>query len=377
MKKVKILFFNSRKYDFSTATLVEGFNQLKDAVELRATNLGSYALPEQVLSGKEVTEYASSQADIIILGSNHYVDHKTFWKVGSERAKKVYVDGWDSGQLNINPMKYRKFNYIFKNNLYKRDNSIAGFMRIITGADLTLWDVPRSHILFPYPFFHSMKNMTGIKDVIKNFFYVSGQHKVFPLPFSVEKRCQADFNESPKYMLSCMLSADRVPERRKIIDMLKDMQLPDIFIGKIEEDEECFLKMEKMYGADPNVPQGLRGYAFHNDAYYKQIHQSRACISVPGGGFDTFRFWEILGAGALLISKRIAIRMPDPPVENKHYLAFDTIEELDDCIRRLYEFPEKMDEIRWEGYQHAGKYHTTRSRAEYFLKTVTALPRYH
>ncbi len=62
--------------------------------------------------------------------------------------------------------------------------------------------------------------------------------------------------------------------------------------------------------------------------------------------------------------------MPDPPVENKHYLAFDTQGELTDCIRRLYEHPEKMDEIRRAGYEHIKQYHTSRSRAEYFINTI-------
>ena len=371
MSRIRILIFNSRKYDFSTSGLIQGLNEL-DNVKLYVTNPGCYALPEQVLPREEVLSYAEMQADFVVLGSNHYVDHDTFWKINSGKAKKIYIDGWDSGQLNVYPLNYHKLDFIFKVNLYKRDNSLANFMRILIKKDLTLWGIPRSHFLFPYPLYHSMKNNTGIKDIIKNILFMRGQERVLPLPFAVEKRCQQDFNSSPRYMLSCMLSADRVPERQKIIDMLNEMNLKDLYIGKIDEAEDDYEKMLTMHGADPDVPRDERGYAFHNDDYYEQIRQSRACISVPGGGFDTFRFWEILGAGALLISKRIALRMPDPPVENKHYLAFDTPEELKACIKRLYGNTSEIDDIRRAGYEYARQYHTTRTRAEYFIGTITA-----
>jgi len=374
-KKIKILFFNSRKYDFSTATLIEGLNELENKVDLKTTNLGSYARPDQVLSDEEVLDYANTRADIVILGSNHYVDHDKFWRIKSKKIKKVYVDGWDTSQMclyNKTPNKYLRLDFIFKMSLYLQDNSITNLYRIIAKKDYTIWSTFRSHFLVPHPYFHSSKNHTRIRDILFNIFYINLHPKVFPFMVGIENRCQGEFNKYPSYMLSCMMNVDRATERKKVLNLLKSMNLPNSFIGLINEDEDAWLKMEQMYGSDPTIPKDLRGYAFHNDAYYHQIQQSRACISLPGGsGFD-FRMWEILGKGSLLISKRVMLQMPNPPIENKHYLAFDTIAELKGIIQELYHSHDKIDEIRWAGYQYARKYHTTRKRAEYFLNIVNS-----
>ena len=350
--------------------LIEGLNDLGNRVELKTTNLGSYAHPKQILNNNEILEYANNVADIIILGSNHYVDHKKFWKIKSKKIKRVYVDGWDTSQIYINPLKFRKFDYVFKVNLYEQDNSIINLFRIILKKNYTLWSIFRSHYLIPYPYFHSMQNLTRFRDILKNTFFILKQNRMFPFPFSIEKRCQGIFNNKPQFMLSCMLSDDRVMERKKIIELLKIKQLPDAFIGKISEDKDSILEMEGMNGFDPDLPHDLAGYAFHNKNYYHQIQQSRACISVPGGGFDTFRFWEVLGQGSLLISKRIAIRMPNPPVEGTHYMAFDDIEELKALIEWLYNNPDNADQIRYDGWKYALKYHTSRARAEYFMEIL-------
>ena len=372
--KIKILFFNSRKYDFVTSGLIEGLNDMRDTVELCTTNPGSYADPAGILPLKEAVVYGETEADFLVLGSNHYVDHDTFWKIRPKKAKRVYIDGWDTGQLcllNKTLSRILKFHRVFKTNLYLQENSLENYFRIIFKKDYSLWSTLRGHALLPFPAFHAMRNKTSAIDLLQNAFYGFLQNRVAPLPFGVEKRCQLDFNPHPEYMLSCMLTPDRVTERQKIIDFLREKQRPGMFIGKIEHEDEAFRRMEEIGACDPQVPQDQRGYAFHNEGYYRQIQNSRACVSVPGGGFETFRFWEILGAGSLLISKRVALRMPNPLVENKHYLAFDTIEELNECIRRLYESPEEMDRIRREGYEYARRHHTTRRRAEYFIDTIT------
>jgi len=375
MKKTNILYFNSRKYDFSTSTLIEGLNQLDTILELKTTNLGSYAKPSQVLPENEILDYANTKADIVVLGSNHYVDHKKFWEITSKKVKKVYVDGWDTSQMCLykkTPYKYFKLDLIFKMSFYLQDNSFKNLYQIVSKRDYTIWSKFRSHFLIPHPYFHSSKNQTRIRDILFNIFYINLQHKVFPLMLGVEKRCQGEFNKYPTCMLSCMISVDRVSERAKVVNLLKSMNLSNSFIGPINEDENAWLKMEKMYGSDPKIPIDLRGYAFHNDAYYHQIEQSLACISLPGGsGFD-FRMWEILGRGSLLISKRIMLQMPNPPIENEHYLAFDTIDELKEIIHELYHSHEKIEKIRWAGYMYAKKYHSTYKRAEYFLNIINS-----
>ena len=119
----------------------------------------------------------------------------------------------------------------------------------------------------------------------------------------------------------------------------------------------------------------LRGYdsigIAHNENYYHQINNSRACISIPGGGFDTLRFWEILAQGSLLISKRISIVIPNAPIEGLHYLAFDTLEELRSIITFVINHPTEVDKIRFAGHNHALKFHTSEARKNLFLQSLS------
>jgi hypothetical protein len=110
----------------------------------------------------------------------------------------------------------------------------------------------------------------------------------------------------------------------------------------------------------------------HNPRYYDQVRRSRRCVSIPGGGFDTLRFWEILGIGSLLVSKRIALEMPAPLVENEHYLAFDSLAEFKEVIARSYRRPDEADEVRARGHAFALQFHTTRARAGYVLATLAS-----
>ena len=106
---MKVFIFNSKKYDYSTSSIVEGLHQIKD-LDVKFSNLGSYAKKKDILYGNELVSYCSVDADIIILGSNHFVDHRTFFSLKKIKAKKVFLDGWDSGQIRISILK---MNYLF------------------------------------------------------------------------------------------------------------------------------------------------------------------------------------------------------------------------------------------------------------------------
>ena len=64
------------------------------------------------------------------------------------------------------------------------------------------------------------------------------------------------------------------------------------------------------------------------EEFYKFLARAKVGVSVGGGGFDTFRFWEILGNNCLLMTEKIAIFEPGS-------LALD--------YRRIYQFDDLFD----------------------------------
>ena len=235
-----------------------------------------------------------------------------------------------------------------------------------------LWGTQRSHPWVKFPAFHSLSNEPSFRTLGQGLFLSGTKVPVFPLPFAIEDRFKSDYNPDPKFILSCMLTP-HLPERQEIVDFLKTQNLEHSFIGQIKARAADIEAIAKLGVSHPDlIKKGGTGL-FHNTEYYRQIHESRACISVPGGGFDTLRFWEILGQGSLLISKRVALEMPNPLEEGKHYLAFDSLKELKAVIKRLYSRPEKLDSIRASGYQHAMRFHTASVRASWFLEKISNL----
>ena len=110
-----------------------------------------------------------------------------------------------------------------------------------------------------------------------------------------------------------------------------------------------------------------------NIEYYKILNNSRACLALPGGGFDTLRSWETLAQGALLIAKRSSLTYPRKLIDREHYLGFDTYDELFDLIDWVFNNPLMVNSIRKKGQKYALKYHSSKARSDYFLKTLKKL----
>jgi len=371
--KVKIFIFNSRKYDYTTSSLIEGLYKIKE-VELKFSNIGSYANKDDVMNSEDLIAYCNEMADIVILGSNHYVDHEAFFSLTKCSAAKVYIDGWDTGQIGLNIKKFKHLDYVFKTNLYKKNASLSNLFKILFDKkSYSLWSVFYSHPMIPFPYFHGMKNYMRLRDLIRNLATLLYRKRVYPLPFGIEDRVINDFNENPEYFLSCMMETSRVPERNKLISYLegKKNKIDKIFIGIIPFDNESWSIMENLKASDPQIERSNRGYATHNKRYYEQLNNSNMCISIPGGGFETFRYWEILASGALLISKRSTLQVPNELVDGVHYLGFDTMDDLDNILNFAQSNPIEVNKIRRSGYQFSLKHHRTFNRAEYFLSRIS------
>lgn len=362
---LRILYVTTHRYDFTTATLIQGLATLP-GVELRTTTLGNYAAPSQVLDKSEALEYGR-RAALLILGYNRGVDTNLFWSIQNPQAARVFVDGGDNGELAIPVEQLTTLDVVFKREYFLSDDSFRNLWKLLLRTPPGMWGRPRRHRLVPLPSFESFKNKTRPRDFVRNAAAIAARHKLCPFPYGIEDRFRGELNPEPTCELSCLLSC-HLPERADFVTRLRSLDLPNAFIGEVPNEPEDVQRLIDLGAVNAATMRFVE--LGHNLRYYDRIRRSRRTISVPGGGFDTLRFWEILGAGSLLISKRIAIEMPHPPIEGKHYLAFDSFEELKDLLERSYRRRDEADEIRAKGHAFALRYHTSKARAVYFLSTL-------
>jgi hypothetical protein len=372
---LNILYINSPKYDVITALHIEGLIKI-DNIDIYYTSLGNYAPENKVLEEDEAEKFANQKADMVILGSRPHVNEKLFERIIRKDIVKVIIEGGDESFINYSIFKFKNIDFLFKREIYKNDNHFSSLNNAIFPQNFGLWYKIRTHRLLKYPYFHSMSNVAKwkrflfIRVFFKNLILtVFCNKKIKSFNLGVEDRFIERFNESPKYTLTAMMRIHS-SERKELLDILKSFKIQNSYYNSPIATEKNILWMIDKGACHPNYRKVCGIGMAQNKEYFNKISNSLACVSAPGGGFDTLRFWEILARGSLLITKRIDIEIDNCPVEGKHYLAFDTQEELSNIIKFILERPTEVDKIRRAGYLFALKYHNSKSRAEYFLNTV-------
>src|SRR3989338_8360512 len=84
------------------------------------------------------------------------------------------------------------------------------------------------------------------------------------------------------------------------------------------------------------------GFTYHvektknRDEFYEILSRSKVGVSIGGGGYDTARFWEILGNNCLLLTERIDILEPD-----SRELDYERIYQFNN----LYDFKYQLEKV--------------------------------
>jgi SAM-dependent methyltransferase len=172
---VKIAYVGSPRYDYLTATLVEGLTELgHEIVCTESSNYGSAVPDPDFLPWAE-------QADLIVVGSNVGVRHHLLQ--GVENPRKVFVDGSDSGGFEV-PATIR-FKAVFKRELCKANRAA-----------------------------------------------LSG--RLHPLPFAAEKRYFMPL-QNKNLLVSFLANMSTNPLRNSVHTRLKNLQNPAIVSGSTNE----------------------------------------------------------------------------------------------------------------------------------------------
>ncbi len=262
--KVSVILPNG-KSDYLANTVLDGLLELstidKDLVFKITTNYPNpFNIKEYELSNSEFTDFAND-ADLIILcwgkNSTNYdlANNINKWN------KTIFIDGSELG----------------KNNRF--DKKII--QEVLDGTYKGIGAIDQDMLIKCKAYYRREKP------------YING---IIPFPFGIENRYRKFYKKDIKRDIdfTCIFGQDEYPiMRRQVKEYLEKFCKKNNLI--------CKTKRTSDFNFDDNTKIAGR------DEFYEILSRTKVGISIGGGGFDTARFWEILGSGAILMTEKIDI----------------------------------------------------------------------
>lgn len=291
----RFYIFNKKKYDYLSASIIEGFNEL--GIAYSALYKSNYSRGNRFdLNWRRISKH-----DVLLDFS------------GSERVRSY--------------LKRLRHPNVFR----------------VDGGDDVVLKIP-DRDLYRGVFKRELSTFVGDRS----------DHCIWSLPFAAERRYFPDQTVEKDIDLSCMLETQKRPLRKTVEDYLLSRCQPNWFVGRTNE---------RAYARD-------KGSFVATPRYQDIVWRSRACVNVMGLGYDCARFWEILAAGAVLISQRPAIQFPHPFEHKVNALFFETVQELGAILDELETGALSWQEIARAGQSHVQAFHTSQKRAERMLAQI-------
>ncbi|MGC8483715.1 MAG: glycosyltransferase [Thermodesulfobium sp.] len=101
--------------------------------------------------------------------------------------------------------------------------------------------------------------------------------------------------------------------------------------------------------------------------YVRVVQQSKLSISLPGMGFDTFRYWEIPYYGSVLVSPKLPIEIENNFEDMKSGVFFDKFAEFQNKTLKVLR-SDSWEEISKNGHSFFLKHHSSEERAKKTIK---------
>lgn len=154
-----------------------------------------------------------------------------------------------------------------------------------------------------------------------------------------------------------------------VVGIFGQTEFPPLRAQIIESLENITSKYNIRTSKTKNSFFGLRKDA--QDKFYRLLSQSKIGISVSGGGYDTARFWEILGSNCILFTEKIDIyRDQDEMFNFSRIHQFQNLDDFQDKIGDLIDQARKIDwKAMQEEYMKILNKHSSLARVESILNT--------
>jgi hypothetical protein len=101
------------------------------------------------------------------------------------------------------------------------------------------------------------------------------------------------------------------------------------------------------------------------------LNRSRVAVSIRGASWDSMRYWEIPYHGALLLSQRLPVVVPDNFVDGESAVFFDHPADMMEKIQDLVsDRGSRLEAIAASGMSLCREKHTAAARARYLLQCL-------
>jgi len=337
------------KEDYLVNTIIDGLLDLIDDEPLYAENAGyecrissDYPLPKHStyapaekwkIPRNDFVEFAKA-ADLIILfwGKNN-TDHELAREVGCWE-KTVYVDGSEvGGNRRYDPMVIEKL--------------LQGKYLAQGSIDQDMLNKCPLYFRRERPYRTALSNKATI-----------------PLPFGIERRYVAHYDQHKKKDIDfvCIFGQDEYPLLRR----------------EVRKSLERFCKESDLMCATKSTKKNslLSFFSSKKDdgreAFYDLLSRAKVGVSVGGGGFDTARFWEILGNGCLLMTETVALYEPGSAALNyRRVVQFKDLADFDDKLTKVAASLSAFDQVSLkEEYDRILMEHSTKARVMTILSAA-------
>jgi len=327
MKKIAVIT-PILKSDYLANTVLDGLIALKNESILDFRMTVDYPTPfpikEYTLSENKFIKYAES-SDLIILAWGKKSTNFALADKINKWDKTIFIDGSETGKDN----RYNK---------EIQEKIINGSYDGIGAINNEMLNKCRAYYRREKP-------------------YING---IRPLPFGIETRYTEYFNKDIKKDIdfTCIFGQEDYPKMRK---------QARIVLEKFCKKNGFIYATGRTKGFDFDDSTKIAG----REEFYKILARTKVGISIGGGGFDTARFWEILGNNCILLTEKIDIETPEGKDFNYNRIyEFINIEEFENKLIELGNYIKNYynQESMIIEYEKVLRDHSTRSRVMSILE---------
>lgn len=305
------------KIDYLAETVIDGLLRLREEgiVDFYVSSPYPSKYPEVgrlILAEDDFVDFAENADLVLLLWGKSCTNLKLAEKIG-KWSKTVYIDGSEVGKNRRYDPEIRKALFELKwDGIGKIEEELLDKCALYFRRE---------------------------KPYIKN---------IKPLPYGIESEYTHFYNFDKKKDIdfACIFGQEEFPALRR----------------KVREALEYFCQ-EKGFSC-------VTGRTSNRGEFYKIFARAKVGISVGGGGFDTARFWEILGNNCILITENIDIFESESTALNyKRIYEFSDIEgfvQKVEEVARLLQKGYNQDSMKNE-YEEILKSHSSKARVAYVL----------
>jgi Glycosyl transferases group 1 len=99
------------------------------------------------------------------------------------------------------------------------------------------------------------------------------------------------------------------------------------------------------------------------DGYYRDLQSCKIALSLPGAGYDTFRYWENAACNVVHVAKKIPLLIPNDFRSGREIVRFVGIDDLARSVERVLSGAIEWQEFAERSRERLRHYHTTERRA--------------